>query len=114
MDNEKDARALAQAIRTQVSASLGDIAFLDMEPYYGLTFYLHRDIEAVFSDPPPSVGLWRPPAVQDRLQRFSENRLWLVRASASADFSKAAAQSGGIAESIGSWKDLRFFFVLRR
>jgi hypothetical protein len=112
-DYEKDSRALAEAIRAQVRNPFEAIAFLDLEPYYGLNFYLLRDVEAVFTEPPPATGLWRPRGLRERLKGDGETRLWVVPASAVPRFTSIAGGTGYDVARLGGWNDLILFHLLR-
>jgi hypothetical protein len=95
---DRDARAMAGAIRRTVDLSAVDeISFVGMKPFYGLRFYLGKDVGSVHvAEPGLEYSKFLPPeGLCDELA-MRERHVFVAKRSKSGPFLTAAQGCGGL------------------
>ncbi len=103
VDTQRDARALAEAVRMGFDRPVAGVVFVDESFGHGLAFYLDADVEHVgmASDGPPCAQCWNARRVEEALADGAAHRAWLVPAFVRPRFEETVAREGLTSRLVG-------------
>jgi 4-amino-4-deoxy-L-arabinose transferase len=102
----KDSCAMARAIENTVHPIPSEIAFVDSEPFWGLSLYLQCEVERVASSSKTSSGTSPDDTLAAELKKGEPRTLLMIEGSKEARVMEVCRQSGFPARKlaqIGSW-----------
>jgi len=116
VDTDRDARALADAVRSGIGGPVEEVVFVDESFGHGLSFYLDADVEHVgmASEGPPCQQCWNARRIEQALADDAAHRAWLVPAFVQSRFEETVHRAGFAFRLVGRHGKLGIYGVTSR